>query len=78
MDSFGVPANGMMRTFAAQEPQSSIISGRSSGYPQAIRQVANRNTETNEEDYLSAAKGIIFATLISIPMWIGILWRIAF
>ena len=43
MDSFGVPANGMIRTFAAQEPQSSIFSGRSIGGLQAIRQVANRN-----------------------------------
>ena len=43
MDSFGVPANGMMRTPAAQELQSSIFSGRSIGGLQAIRQVANRN-----------------------------------
>jgi hypothetical protein len=42
--NFGTAANGRVRALDAQEPESSIIGGRSTGYIQVMRQVANRNT----------------------------------
>jgi hypothetical protein len=62
-DSFGAPATGKVTTLAtaraAPEPRSSIISGRSTAYSQAIRQVATRNTnfKTIARPHLRVAEG---------------------
>jgi len=42
--NFGTAANGRVRALDAHEPQSLLIGGRSTGYTQVSRQVANRNT----------------------------------
>jgi len=62
-DDFGAPANGRVTTLetarAAQEPRSSRISGRSTAYSQAIRQVATRNTnvKTTARPHLRVTEG---------------------